>query len=79
MKSRWIRIGDATSQWINVLLLDGNPNESISGRAYREHHWSQRYIDAVADIFGDYSHCERAYLADLSYSGQIMAQHARRK
>ena len=30
MAGRLIRLGDATSQWFNVLLFNGDPNHSIS-------------------------------------------------
>ena len=38
------RVGDALSQLGNVVLLNGDPNESISGRSYRQgwgfqYHW----------------------------------------
>ena len=29
------RLGDATSQWVNVALANGMPDESLSGRAWR--------------------------------------------
>ena len=29
------RLGDATSQWLNVALARGMPDESLSGRSYR--------------------------------------------
>jgi hypothetical protein len=35
MTSRLIRLGDAFSQFWNVLLFNGDPNHSISGDAYR--------------------------------------------
>ena len=34
--SRLVRAGDALSQLANVLLLNGDANESISGRAHRQ-------------------------------------------
>jgi hypothetical protein len=29
------RLGDATSQWLNVALFAGVPDESLSGRSWR--------------------------------------------
>jgi len=74
MKTRpsWIwRLADATSQWVNVALLDGCANESISGRAYRQGvveesmAWLRvmRLIDRL--FFWQQRHCEQAFLADL--------------
>lgn len=64
-KSIWpVRIGDALSQLANVLLLGGQANESISGRAYRSG-WvlTTRAIDAL--IFWEPEHCRRAHEADV--------------
>ena len=35
MTSRLIRLGDALSQLLNVLIFNGDSNYSISGDAYR--------------------------------------------
>lgn len=58
------RLLDATSQWFNVALLNGDANESISGRAYREG-WvtAERVIDLLA--FWEADHCRNAYFTDL--------------
>jgi hypothetical protein len=75
MFGRLIRVGDALSQFVNVVLLNGDANESISGRAYREG-WTttRRVIDA---LFGT-GHCKGAYLADVTRAAQLLAQHQRR-
>lgn len=59
-----VRLGDALSQFVNVLLLSGQANESISGRAYRSG-WvlTTRAIDAL--IFWEPEHCRRAHEADV--------------
>ena len=33
-RSYLVRLGDVTSQWFNVALFNGMPDESISGRSY---------------------------------------------
>jgi hypothetical protein len=60
-----IRLLDSVSQILNVALLNGDANESISGRAYREN-WATtvKIIDAV--LFFDPDHCRNAYLSDLA-------------
>ena len=63
------RIGDASSQLVNVALLWGqNPNESVSGRSWRMKDkskgwgWARASIDYVFDD----NHCERAYINDVA-------------
>ena len=65
-----IRVGDATSQWLNVVFLwSPNPNESISGRAWRLRNvykaWSlvRKFLDFV--VFWEEHHCELSYYADV--------------
>ena len=67
-----IRIGDATSQWVNS-LFGGHPNESISGRAYRENKPWRKWIDAL--LWFDRDHCKTAYLNDVKYAAQLLARH----
>lgn len=63
--SRWVRIGDAISQGANVLLFDGEANESISGRAHREG-WrkTERVINFLL-AWKEPDHCRRAHEADV--------------
>lgn len=66
---RWLKIGDAISQLLNVLLLpnhlETSANESISGRAYRCS-WkkTQSVIDFIFSPF-EKDHCRLAYEKDL--------------
>ncbi len=55
---------DATSQWANVVLFNGDANESISGRAYRSGWKAEKLINAV--FFFEPEHCRNAYLSDLA-------------
>ena len=66
-----IRLLDSISQTLNVALLNGDANESISGRAYREN-WATtvKIIDAV--LFFDPDHCRNAYLSDLARAYAII-------
>ena len=65
----WIRLGDALSQGINVALLDGDANESISGRSHREGWPSERWIDKVLGQ----RHCAESYRADVERARRIVS------
>lgn len=72
-----IRVGDATSQWVNVVFLfSDNPNESISGRCWRlRTHWFwgslRKIIDFFVSPFEDY-HCELSYYADVRRAKDLL-------
>jgi hypothetical protein len=61
------RLGDATSQWFNVALFAGMPDESLSGRSWRSRDrtlW--RVVGRIANtLFRDPEHCRLAYEQDL--------------
>ena len=69
--SYFIRLGDALSQFFNVAILNGHPNESISGRAYREN-WTT--LEITLDTFLGDNHCKEAYENDLAYSKAIVSR-----
>ena len=65
MKLYFRHIGTIISQALNVILLNGHPDESISARSYRtETRWAVKLIDKV---FGE-GHCYRAYLTDVEHA-----------
>lgn len=74
---RWIKIGDALSQLLNVALLprhkETTANESISGRAHRCG-WTraESFIDW---LFGRWEkdHCRRAHQMDELRAMQLVA------
>jgi len=72
-----IRVGDGISQFLNVAVLFGtNPNESISGRAYRmQNVWVWSKVRIVIDwLFLPFEndHCKKAHDADISRAAQLM-------
>ena len=69
---RLIRIGDALSQLLNVILLNGHPNESLSGRAWRTQSGWRIVIDTV--LFFDKEHCKTAYDNDIKYAYELIAK-----
>jgi hypothetical protein len=60
-----IRLGDALSQFLNVLLFNGDSNHSISGDAWRfKRERTRKVIDFVfAPLEKD--HCYKAHLHDV--------------
>jgi len=68
---RLIRIGDAFSQLLNVLIFNGHPNESLSGRAWRTKSKWYKVIDAL--LWFDKNHCMTAYINDLNYAKELVA------
>ena len=76
--SRLHRIGVVGSQFINVVLFDGHPSESVSGRSYRRGviegspRWARaaRIIDAL--FFWEREHCAHAHIADLAFARRMI-------
>lgn len=72
MTTRLIRLGDATSQFFNVLLFNGDPNHSISGDAYRFNRVRlRRFIDWLASPW-ESDHCRQAYEKDRWKAEQLL-------
>ena len=65
-----IKIGDALSQLANVVLLNGNPNESLSGRAWRTQSKWYKVIDAL--FFFDKDHCQKSHENDIAYAKKLL-------
>ncbi|MDV7395907.1 hypothetical protein RZS08_31235, partial [Arthrospira platensis SPKY1] len=66
-----IRLGDAISQFFNVLLFNGDPNHSISGDAWRfkrEH--LRKTIDFLFSPF-EKDHCYMAHLHDVRKASKL--------
>lgn len=72
-----IRVGDGISQLMNVVIfLSQNPNESISGRSYREKRkpfWGKMMLvlNAVFWIVQK-EHCRKAHEADLARAAKFL-------
>jgi hypothetical protein len=65
------RVFDALSQFLNVLVLNGDANESISGRAHRLE-WT--LVESIIDkaFFWEHAHCYWAYMNDLERARQLI-------
>lgn len=65
------RLFSACSQLLNVLLLAGDPNESICGRCYREGWiWPMRALDLLLSPVSRGRHCRGAYNQDRRWAIQ---------
>lgn len=71
---KWaVNVFAACSQLLNVLLFNGHPNETISGRCYRERkEWAVRILDTV--FFFDPEHCMGSYLKDVRWANAYLLQ-----
>lgn len=75
MTGRLHRLIDATSQWSNVLLFNGEANYSISGDAYR---LNRPRLRAAIDMLMrpiETDHCRKSYLADIERAAKLLEQH----
>lgn len=76
MFESWLhRLIDATSQWLNVLIFNGDPNHSISGDAYRLNRPRlERFIDTLFALIEDH-HCYKSYRADVYRAHCLVQEH----
>jgi hypothetical protein len=72
--SRGYRLFDATSQWFNVLIFDGDPNFSMSGDAHRFNR--SRFKAFVDFIFRkmEQDHCKLAHEADIQRARDLLKE-----
>lgn len=73
----FLRVGDALSQLGNVIIGGGNPNESISGRAWRQRRrfgWKQARI-IIDFIFLPFhkGHCQAVARNDVQRARALIA------
>jgi hypothetical protein len=69
-----IRLGDALSQLLNVLIFGGDSNHSISGDAWRfKREWLRRPLDFVFRPF-EKDHCYKAHLHDVRKAGRLLRE-----
>lgn len=77
MKTRLLKIATLYSQFLNVIVFNGNPDETISGRAYREgflmgdKKWLKRQI-LIDKLFFDKDHCKKSHLKDVTFANKIL-------
>lgn len=79
MTSRLIRLGDAASQFFNVLIFNGDPNHSISGDAYRFGRYRlAAFIDWLFSPF-EADHCLESYLNDVEKAKRLLDEYMNRQ
>jgi hypothetical protein len=70
----FIKLGDALSQFLNVLIFNGDSNHSISGDAWRfKRAWLQRILDFLFILF-EKDHCYKAYLHDVKKASKLVEE-----
>ena len=72
-----VRVGDATSQLVNVAVLFGdNANESVSGRSHRlkDKHKAWAWMNSSINFVFDDDHCERAYNNDVTRAAKTLGE-----
>jgi hypothetical protein len=83
-----VRIGDALSQLVNVVIFLGkNPNESVSGRAYRERmaeshaygFWWYLHLIINCLFWWEDNHCRSAYNADVVRARELILAQPKKK
>jgi hypothetical protein len=72
------RLWSAFSQFLNVLLLNGHPNESISGRCYREPWPRAERVVNLLFRWQSSSHCKSAFMSDLRWAKSYIDESARK-
>jgi len=80
MITRLIAMGDALSQFVQVTFCPHrdrppNPNESLSGRSYREGWWTEPLINLLFFWQRDPGHCDRADRNDYERAKRKVAEY----
>ncbi|HEV7458242.1 MAG TPA: hypothetical protein VGN96_15835 [Roseococcus sp.] len=78
---RWLRLAAWLSAGLNLLLFNGSPDETLSGRAYRQgvlqqppsRRWAAyvRWIDRA--FFWQPGHCRQSHEQDRAFARVILA------
>ena len=77
-RSRLQKTGSLISAFFNVWLFNGNPDESISARCYREGvildvvKWDAARVIVDWLFFWESEHCMNSYLVDLEHAREII-------
>ena len=71
-----------SSQFLNVLLFNGSPDETVSGRSWREGviagdvTWARRRVLIDRVFFWQRGHCRSSHARDLAFARAILAGEA---
>lgn len=72
MNEYFTALGSVISAFFNVVLLRGHPNESISGRTYREGWKIEPIINMI--FFWEPDHCRNSYLSDVIWATSYISK-----
>lgn len=70
-----VNLATWTSQTINVWLLAGNPDMTVSARCYVSRHkplWGYAFNLVDALFFWEDDHCLNSFLRDVAYAEKIL-------
>ena len=65
------------SQMLNVILFDGSPDETVSGRSYRQGYlegdldWEKRRRRIDRLFFWEVNHCRQSHQKDVGFARMI--------
>jgi hypothetical protein len=66
-----VNVAAALSQLLNATVFFGDPNETLSGRCYRERiKWAERAINLL--FFFQKDHCLKSHLSDHQFAHKIL-------
>lgn len=74
MKRRLWNLLVLFSHALNVLLFNGDPQESLSARSHREGLWTELYIDAFFGLFGEKRHCQESHLDERIHARRVLGK-----
>lgn len=75
--SRWTKVKTLSSQFLNVMIFNGNPDEAISGRSYREGElggdpkW-KRIAKIINWTSRNPNHCKGSHQLDIEFARVIL-------
>jgi hypothetical protein len=70
MGNQFIRIAAWLSQGVNVLLLGGHHDETVSARAYRRA-WPLRHVINAIFFFQE-DHCYQSHMWDIKWASELL-------
>ena len=60
------------SHMLNVLVFNGDPQESLSARSYREDMWTKPIIDYLFSLFGEEHHCLKSHIDERLHARKVL-------
>lgn len=76
-RPRWLKLSTLFSQLLNVLIFNGSPDETVSGRAYRvgqvlgDPVWARRAA-WINWLFRSDTHCFDSHAQDVKFARAVL-------